>query len=65
MVEFAKNDWGQPEIINKITIITRLGTYTIHAIIPNKYQKYPSTTILKHANYLDKVNNRLRGIYRM
>ena len=28
----------------------------IHAVILTKYQKYPSTTILKHANVLDKVN---------
>ena len=28
----------------------------IHAKIPTKYQKYPSNTILKHANVLDKVN---------
>ena len=28
----------------------------IHAKIRKKYQKYPSTTIFKHANVLAKVN---------
>ena len=28
----------------------------IHDVIPTKYQKYFSTTILEHANFLDKVN---------
>ena len=28
----------------------------IYTVIPKKYQKYPSTTILKHANVLAKVN---------
>ena len=28
----------------------------IHAVLPKKYQKYPSTTIMKHANVLSKVN---------
>ena len=32
------------------------GTDMIHSVIPKKYQKYPSTTILKHMNVLDKVN---------
>ena len=27
-----------------------------HALIPTKYQKYPSTTILKHVDVLDKVD---------
>ena len=27
-----------------------------HTVIPTKYCKYPSTTILKHANVLAKVN---------
>ena len=26
----------------------------IHAVIPTKYQKYPSTTILIHVNFLAK-----------
>ena len=37
-------------------ILTKGGTYTIHAVIPKKYWKYPSTTILKYANVLAKVN---------
>ena len=28
----------------------------MHAAIPKKNQKYPSTTILKHANVFAKVN---------
>ena len=28
----------------------------MHTIIPTKYQKYPSTKILKHANVLTKSN---------
>ena len=32
------------------------GTYMVHAIIPEKYQNYSSTTILKHANVLAKLN---------
>ena len=28
----------------------------VHAIILTKYQKYPSTTILKYVNILAKVN---------
>ena len=28
----------------------------MRAFIPKKYQKYPSTTILKFENVLDKVN---------
>ena len=37
-------------------ILTKQGTDTIHAVIPKKYQKYPSMIILKHASVLDKVN---------
>ena len=55
-MEFTQNDWGQRDIINKIVILTKRGTDTIHAVIPEKYQKYPSTTILEHANVLAKVN---------
>ena len=32
------------------------GTNKIHAAISKKYQNYPPTTILKHANVLAKVN---------
>ena len=56
MMEFTKNDSDKCEIINKILILTKGGTDTIHAVIIPKYQKYPSTTILKHANFLVKVN---------
>ena len=42
-MEFTQNDWGQRDIINKIKILTKLGTDTIHAVISTKYQKYPST----------------------
>ena len=45
MIEFMNNDWGQRDIINNIKILTKQGTYTIHAVILTKYQKYPSTTI--------------------
>ena len=33
----------------------------IHAVILTKYQKYPSTTILKHVNVLAKVNKSRLG----
>ena len=56
MTEFTKNDPGQRDIQNRLKIITKLGTDTIHAVIPKKYQKYPSTTILKHEMFLAKVN---------
>ena len=36
--------------------LNQIGTDTIHAIIPKKYQKYPSTTILKHVNMLAEVS---------
>ena len=39
----------------KIIILIKQGIYTMHAVIPTKYQKYPSTTILKHMNVLAKV----------
>ena len=56
MMDFMEYDWGQRYIIKKITIITKRGIDTIHVVIPTKYQKYLSTTILKHANVLAKVN---------
>ena len=31
----------------------------IYAVILTKYQKYPSTTILKHANVFAEVNKML------
>ena len=51
-----QNDWGQHDIINKIKILTKRGTYMIHVFIPTKYQNYPSTKILKHANIMSKEN---------
>ena len=54
-MDFTKNDWGKHDIINKTIILTKWGTDMIHAVIVMKYQKYPSTTILKHANGLAKV----------
>ena len=56
MMESNQNDWGQRDIINKIIILTKRGTDMIHAVIMTKYHKYPSFTILKHANVLDKAN---------
>ena len=56
MTSFTQNYWGQRDIINKIIIFTKRVTDTIHALIPTKYQKYPSTTTLKHEKNLDKVN---------
>ena len=55
-MEFTNNDGGQQDIINKIKILTKRGTDKIHAVIPAKYKKYPSTTIIKHVNVLDKLN---------
>ena len=54
MMKFVHNYWGQRDIINKIIILTKKGVDMIYTIFPTKYQKYPSTTILKHANVLDK-----------
>ena len=55
-MSFTQNEWSQHDIINIIIILTKKGTNTIHAIMPTKYQKDPSTTILKHANDLAKVD---------
>ena len=55
-MDFTQNDWGQHNIINKIIILNKLGSDMIHYVIPKKYQKYFSTTILEHANFLAKVN---------
>ena len=56
MMDFMSNDWNQHDIIDKIKILTKRGTDTIHSGILTKYQKYPSTTKIKHANILDNVN---------
>ena len=51
MMEFTQNDWDPCDIKN--AILTKQGTYTIHAII---LKEYPSTIILKHATILAKLN---------
>ena len=55
-MEINKNYWCQHEIINKIIILNKRGLDMIHDVIPTKYQKYLSTTILEHAFVLAKVN---------
>ena len=56
IMDFTQNDWVQRDITNKTRTLTKRGSDTIHAVIPKKYQKYPSNPILKHANVLDEVN---------
>ena len=56
MMEFTQNDWGQHDIINTVIILSKRGSDMIHDVIPTKYKKYFSTTILEHANFLAKVN---------
>ena len=56
MMSFTQNDWSKRDILKSIISLTKQGTDTIHAVIPMKYQNYPSTKILKHANVLSKVN---------
>ena len=53
---FTQNDWIQHDIISEIYILNKQGADTAHAIIPTKYKKYTSTTILKYSNVLAKVN---------
>ena len=55
-MELTQNDWYQRDIIKKIIIFTKQRSDMIYAVIPTEYQKYPSTTILKHASVLDKLN---------
>ena len=55
-MEFTNNNWFQHDIINKFTVLTKRGTDTINDVITKKYQKYPSTKILKHTICLAKVN---------
>ena len=55
-MEFAKNDWGQRYIINKTRRLTKRVSDTIHDVNTTKHQKYPSNTVLKNMNVLDKVN---------
>ena len=56
MMSFTYNKLGQRTIINNIIILTNRGADRIYTVILEKYQKYPSTTILKHVNVLAKVN---------
>ena len=56
MIEFAQNDWSQRDILDKIIILKKEVTYTLHAVILKKYHEYPLTKILKHLNVLAKVN---------
>ena len=56
-MKFMHNDWVQHDIINNIIILTKWGAYMIYNVIPMKYHNYSSTTILKYANVLAKVNN--------
>ena len=37
-------------------MVIKRGTYKIHSVITKKYQKYPSTTMIKHVGVLDQVN---------
>ena len=37
-------------------ILNKRGAGKIHVVVPTKYHKYPSTTILEHANILAKGN---------
>ena len=55
-MEFNQNYWGRRGVINKTKIFSKQGSDMIHDVIPTKYQKHPSKTILKHANVLDKLN---------
>ena len=65
-MSFTHNDWGQRDIINNTIILKIRGVDTIYTAIPTKYQKYLATTILKHANVLDKVNKSLyRSLHNM
>ena len=55
-MELTQNNCGQCDIINIIIKLTKRGSDTIDELIPMKYQKYPSNTIIKHANVLAEVN---------
>ena len=55
-MDFTQNDCGQHDIIHIIIILKKWGSDMIHDVITTKYQKYFSTTILEHANFLAKVN---------
>ena len=55
MMEFTQNDWGKRDSIDKVIILTKLDTDTIHVINPTKYQNYPLTTMLGHGNVLNQL----------
>ena len=55
-MDFTQNDWGQNDIINRTKILTKRYLDMIHDVIPTKYHKYLSPTILKQGNVLDQVN---------
>ena len=56
MVSFTYNDSGKRTITNNIIILTKRGADTTYTVILAKYYKYPSTTIIKHANVMATVN---------
>ena len=62
-MKFTKNDWGQRDIINRIKTSTKQGSDEIHDVIPTKYQKYPSNTILKMLMFWLNEINCLIGVY--
>ena len=64
-MEFTQNDSGKHDIIYIIIMLTKQGTNTIHAGIPTKYQKYPSTTIPKQPIFLAEANPSPWGVYRI
>ena len=55
-MDFTKNDSDQRDIINKIKILTKRGTDSICAAVPNKFQKNTSTKIFNNAIFLAKLN---------
>ena len=55
-MKFTHNYWGQRDITKNIMVSTKQVLYTIYDVIPMKYHKYPSFTILKHGNVLAEVN---------
>ena len=54
-MEFTQNDWGKRDSIDKVIILTKLDTDTIHVINPTKYHNYPLTTMLGHGNVLNQL----------
>ena len=49
--------------MNKIKIWTKRGSDKIYEVIPKKFQKYLSNTILKHANVVSKLNKSPHDAY--